>query len=112
MVLWLEKYNIALITDYQRYLGFRLASYSNVFYVSTVEEGNDLIKKLFSEQKYGLILVSSHVYDSENEEIKILTRKSFPLLVEFPISGKATKLLEESKIIEYLKRSVGYSIKF
>ena len=108
----MTKFGIALITDYQRYLGFRLASYSNIFYVSTIEDGTRLIKKLFSEQKYGLILVSSHIYNNEDDELKILSKKTFPLIVEIPISGKNHTLLAESKIMEYLKRSIGYSIKF
>lgn len=106
------KFGIALVTDHQRYLGFRLASHSNIFYVSTIEYGNELIKKLFSDQKYGLILVSSHIYDDKDEQIKILSKKTFPLLVEIPISGKNYTMLAESKIMEYLKKSIGYSIKF
>ena len=108
----MAKYGIALITDYQRYLGFRLASLSSVFYVSTVEEGNELVKKLWDEKKFGLILVSSHVYNNEDEEIKSLIRKTFPLIVEIPISGTNFAMLEESKIIDYLRKSIGYSIKF
>lgn len=108
----MTKFGIALVTDYQRYLGFRLTSYSNIFHVSTIEDGNKLIKKLFSEQKYGLILVSSYIYDDDDEDIKLLTKKTFPLLVEVPISGKNYTMLAESKIIEYLQRSIGYSIKF
>lgn len=108
----MTKFGIALVTDYQRYLGFRLASQSNIFYVSTIEDGNELIKKLFLGQKYGLILVSSHIYDDKDEEIKILSKKTFPLLVEIPISGKNYTMLAEGKIMEYLKKSIGYSIKF
>ncbi len=108
----MTKYGIALVTGNQRYLGFRLASYSNIFYVSTIEEGNKLIKKLFQEQKYGLILVSSHIYNNEDQEIKNLSKRTFPLLVEIPISGKNYTMLAENKIIEYLQRSIGYSIKF
>ena len=108
----MKKYDIALITDYQRFLGFRLSSFSNIFYVSTVDEGNELIRKMYLEQKYGLILVSSHVYDSDNEEIKSLTKRTFPLLVEVPISGKNFSLIGEARILEYLRKSIGYSIKF
>ena len=108
----MAKYGIALITDYQRYLGFRIASLSSIFYVSTVEEGNELVKKLWNEKKYGLILVSSHVYNTEDDEIKSLIRKTFPLIVEIPISGTNFAMLEESKIIDYLRKSIGYSIKF
>ena len=110
----MKKYNIAIVTDYRRYLGFRLASYPNIFAVSSTEEGNNLIKKLYEdpEKKFGLILVSSHIYDSENPEIKNLSKKTFPLLVEIPISDKNSTIIEESKIIEYLRKSIGISIKF
>ena len=111
-MIYLEKYDIALVTDYRRYLGFRLGSYSNIYFVSTIEEGNALLKKLFSEKKFGLILVSSNVFDSDNEEIKFLRKKSFPLLVEIPISGKDIAVLQERKIMEFLRKSIGYSIKF
>lgn len=109
---YLKKYEIALVTDYRRFLGFRMSSYSNIFHVSTIDEGNTLIKKLFLEKKFGLIIASSHVFDYENEDIKLLRKKSFPLLVEIPISGKDVALLEENKIIEFLRKSIGYSIKF
>ena len=110
----MKKYDVAIVTDIRRYLGFRLASYPNIFAVSTIDEGNKLIKKLFedTENNYGLILVSSHVYNSEDPQIKKLTRKTFPLLVEIPISDKSINIIEENKIIEYLRKSIGISIKF
>lgn len=110
----MKKYNLAIVTDNRRYLGFRLASYPNIFAVSSVEEGNKLIEKLFedTENNFGLILVSSHVYDPKNPQIKKLMKKTFPLLAEIPISDKNVKRMEEKKIIEYLRKSIGISIKF
>jgi vacuolar-type H+-ATPase subunit F/Vma7 len=108
----MKKYKIAFITDHQRYLGFRLASQSNIFYVPNDEECKKMVKKLFTDQNYGLILVSSSLYNHEDTEMKNFGKKTFPLLVEIPVSDENLSAYDETKIIEILRKSIGYSIKF
>lgn len=107
----MKTYKIAIITDNDRYLGFRLGSFSYIFGAKDILECKSLIYHLTDEKDYGIILVADKFISDTDQEMQLLLSKNFPLLIIIPASSSKREENPRQRILELIRRSIGYTIK-
>ena len=108
----MKTYKIAIITDNDRYLGFRLGSFSYIYNAKDSIECKSLICQLTAEKDYGIILVADKFISTTDQEMQLLLARSFPLIIMVPTSSNNKEENSHERILELIKRSIGYTIKF
>jgi len=102
-------YDIVLITDSQRSVGFGLAGISGIYKADDSQEAMDLVEKLVGQQNIGIIMISDHLVPS-GDEFERISRRSFPTIVTIPSYRGSGKQDSRLQLREFIQRSIGISI--
>ncbi len=103
---------IAVVTDHDTGLGFRLAGV-DVFSASSYLESEMFIERLLKDREYGLVAYSEEYTESLPESLRIKMEEStLPVFIAIP-SVKSWKAVEreEEYVARILHRALGFYIK-
>jgi len=102
-------YEIIIISDELRKIGFELAGIAGVFAVKSKADVMSIIRQVTRERNVGIIIISDQ-FLPETDEFQQLMKKSFPAIISVPCSGKQEGESTSQQLREFIQRSIGISI--